>query len=450
MKATKTRFNKFTAWLITIAMLMTFIPSFTLDVSATEETTIKNIMLGTDHITGAMASNIYFGNYQQSSAGSTQPSGTENVDWINSTTATQRSQGPYYYKEPIKWRVLSNADGKAFLLSDKNLDIVRYHEEEEVVTWETSTMRSWLNGYGASKNQNSVDYSSTNTGGKDNFIDNAFSADEKAHIADTTVVNDDNPKYNTEGGNNTTDKIFLLSIAEAKNTSYGFTYSTRSTDTRKSQNTAYVYGGGHTGTSSMNGVGEADYWWLRSPGNESNCAANVYDDGELYEYGNNVEYSYYAVRPAFNLNLSSVLFTSAAKGGKAGTTGTLSANADLSTFTDNDGYKLTLKDESRNFSVTDTSAKITGTGEKLSFTYSNAATGTNEYISAMIINSNNEVLYYGQLANVTSASDTVEFVVPSDIALGAYTLKLFNEQINGDYKTDYASDFIDIMPLVCR
>ena len=77
---------------------------------------------------------------------------------------------------------------------------------------EKSTMRSWLNGYSAEQNtggSSGIDYTS------DNFIGAAFSEKEQGAIADTTVVNDDNPTHGTEGGNDTTDKIFLLSIAEA-------------------------------------------------------------------------------------------------------------------------------------------------------------------------------------------------------------------------------------------
>ena len=259
------------ACILSVVIIFTLIPT-NLVFAAEEsgETTIKNIMLGTDHITGAQTSNIYFGTYQQSSLGSGDDDGnpltewgTESVDWIKSDTATQNEQGPYYYKEPIKWRVLSNADGKAFLLSDQNIDMVRYHEEKEDVTWETSTMRSWLNGYTAEKNiggDSGIDYSG------DNFIGSAFSASEQAHIADTNVINatydgtegkNPNPNYSTSGGNDTKDKIFLLSIAEAKNTAYGFVNNPNSTPTRRSANTAYVYGGGHTG--SYNGDKKTDF-----------------------------------------------------------------------------------------------------------------------------------------------------------------------------------------------
>lgn len=118
----------------------------------------------------------------------------------------------YFQYEPIKWRVLQTDGNQALLLSDVALDDQKYHQVSENITWETSTMRSWLNGYGAGSNQQSLDYS------RKNFIDSAFTAAEQAAISDSTVENADNINYGTEGGNNTTDKIFLLSESEVCNT----------------------------------------------------------------------------------------------------------------------------------------------------------------------------------------------------------------------------------------
>ena len=447
--------KRFLAGALSLAMIMSMLPTFSLTVSAEE--TPKNITLGATALKGGQATNVYFGNYQQSSItleeGQTQPTGTVNVDWIESTTATKKGQGPYYSKDPVKWRVLENANNQAFLLSDKNLDVVQYHEDEEDVTWETSTMRSWLNGYDASKNSGGnagVDYSN------DNFINSAFNANEKAVIADTTVENDDNSSHSTEGGNNTTDKIFLLSIAEAMNTSYGFTDSTSSTDTRIVVNTAYVANGGRT-SGGMYDVDKADYWWLRSPGIGTKMAACVDNCGGVNIYGFYVNINFRAVRPAFKLNLSSVLFTSAAKGGKSSTAAVgggaeIFENADLSTFTGNDGYKLTLKDDSRKFSLksTDEIVILTNSSDKtVTIEYENAKfnadTVDNEFVSAFIVNNTtNEVVKYIHLANPTAESGTASFAVPDNLPLGEYTLKVFNEQINGDYNTDYASAFVDV------
>lgn len=124
---------------------------------------IQLVSDGAGNIGGRQADNVYFGIYFQS----------------NGDT-----------KDPIKWRVLSNADGRLFLLSDQNLDVFQYHTDQEDVTWETSTMRSWLNGYDASKNtggSSGTDYT------RDNFLDTAFSDKEQAAIAVTDVVNGPNP-----------------------------------------------------------------------------------------------------------------------------------------------------------------------------------------------------------------------------------------------------------------
>ncbi|MCM1244859.1 MAG: DUF6273 domain-containing protein [Roseburia sp.] len=202
---------------------------------------------------------VWFGNYPQSDA----------------TGAT---------KEPIKWRVLSVNGDDAFLLADQNLDVQRYNDTYTSITWETCTMRSWLNS---------------------SFLNKAFTASEQAAIKNTTVVNEDNSSYGTEGGNNTTDKVYLLSLSEVLNPSYGFTSTTGSTDTRKAVNTAYVAAGGEINSSYMSSAGSTDYWWLRSPGHYSDNASHVDSDGDVIENGNSVDYDHVAARPALHLNLSS-------------------------------------------------------------------------------------------------------------------------------------------------
>ena len=188
---------------------------------------------------------IYFGNYYQS----------------NSAT-----------KEPIKWRVLSVDGNDAFLLADQNLDAKPYNEEDTDVTWATCTLRTWLNG---------------------TFLNTAFTSAEQTAIKNTTVVNEDNPYYGTEGGVNTIDKVYLLSIAEASNTAYGFNGEFRTeSETREAKSTAYAKWQGP--------------WWLRSPGGSSEGASAVnFGTG----YGPNAGYcvfvAYGLVRPVLHLNLSS-------------------------------------------------------------------------------------------------------------------------------------------------
>ena len=142
------------------------------------------------------------------------------------------------------------------------------------------------------------------------------------------------------------------------------------------------------------------------------------------------------VRPAFNLNLNSVLFTSAAVGGKPD-----GGLTEVPEYSGNE-WKLTLLDSSRSFAVTEKTADA-DPNDTITLNYSGATTGANEYISAIIAD-NNGAQYYGRVAQPTAESGTVEIKIPSDIAPGNYTLKVFSEQYNGDYKTDYASNFTDI------
>ena len=176
-------------------------------------------------------------------------------------------------------------------------------------------------------------------------------------------------------------------------------------------------------------------WWLRSPGYSNQDAATVRGDGSVVYYGNAIN-SWWCVRPAFNLNLNSVLFTSAAVGGKPD-----GGLTEVPEYTGNE-WKLTLKDSNRNFAVTETT--VSGDpGDTVTLHYTGATAGINEYIS-FILADNSGAQYYGRVAQPTAENGTVEIKIPSGLAPGSYTLKVFSEQCNDDKKTDYASDFVDI------
>ena len=179
-------------------------------------------------------------------------------------------------------------------------------------------------------------------------------------------------------------------------------------------------------------------WWLRSPGSNKYHVAVVRSDGSVQYSGYSmlIFNNHRTVRPAFNLNLNPVLFASAAVGGKPD--GGLTAVPEYS----GSEWKLTLLDSSRSFAVTEKTADA-APDDTVTLNYSGATIGKNEYIS-VIIADNNGAQYYGRVAQPTAESGTVEIKIPSDIAPGDYTLKVFNEQYNGDYKTDYASNFTDI------
>ena len=179
-------------------------------------------------------------------------------------------------------------------------------------------------------------------------------------------------------------------------------------------------------------------WYLRSPGSKTFYVAIVSSDGSVQYSGVSIpkENNHRTVRPAFNLNLNSVLFASAAVSGKP--------DGGLTPIPEYSGneWKLTLLDSSRNFAVTEKTADA-APDDTVTLHYTGATAGTNEYISAIIADSSG-ARYYGRVAQPTAESGTVEIKIPSDLAPGRYTLKVFSEQCNGDYNTDYASKFTDI------
>ena len=179
-------------------------------------------------------------------------------------------------------------------------------------------------------------------------------------------------------------------------------------------------------------------WWLRSPGSDKYRLAVVRSEGSVQYSGFSVLIfnNHRTVRPAFNLNLNSVLFASAAVGGKPD-----GGLAEVSKYSGNE-WKLTLLDSRRNFAVTEKTVSA-APDDTVTLNYKGATTGKNEYIS-VILADNNGAQYYGRVAQPTAKSGTVEIKIPSDIAPGDYTMKVFSEQYNGDCKTDLASAFADV------
>ena len=222
----------------------------------------------------------------------------------------------YFIYEPIKWRVLKIEGNRALLLSDIALDDQEYNLAKGEITWETSTMRSWLNGYESSSNKKGIDYS-----GK-NFINSAFTSREREEITDTAVINSNNIDYGTAGGNNTIDKVFFLSEAEVYGddaATHGFVSSHGTYDeARRLKSSDYAKAmGGYTNRGKYEGN---CWWWLRSPGRYSYLAARVSYCGDVYcsHYATGL---YVGVRAALNLNLSSNVWKDAGTvGSKEGET----------------------------------------------------------------------------------------------------------------------------------
>ena len=341
--------------------------------------------------------------------------GAENdkaIQLVDSGTAANISGGQndnIYFgtwdEEPIKWRVLDDqtntGESGIFLLSDALLGTGRYgdvyfdNSGNTSNAWQSSTAKTWCNNF----------YGSSFSNGEQGAVlattksDEALSTGGISFAASENILNGD--------------KVFFLSAEEAENSAYGFT-----------DDNARIANYGNS----------AGVWWLRSPyAIFTTYAGVVFGDGPVYAY---VVSGVWAARPAFNLNLNSVLFASAAVGGKPD--GGLTP---ISEYTGNE-WKLTLKDSNRNFAVTETT--VSGDpGDTVTLHYTGATAGINEYIS-VILADNSGAQYYGRVAQPTAESGTVEIKIPSDIAPGDYTLKVFNEQYNDDYNTDYASNFTDI------
>lgn len=361
MKRNGKVFKKTLGIVLSAAMLvsgMTFMPGSAVEVQAAATT--KDVNLG-------------FG-------GISDPKSTE-------SSATAWTGSKVYYGDKL-WRVL---DDSGFLFSEDLLETKAYHDNRSGITWENCTLRSYLND--------------------STYLEGIFTSTEQGAIKDTTVTNDSNPDYRTAGGNNTTDKLFLLSLAEVGNTNYGF---------------------GSDATRAA-----SSWWWLRSPGSSDDNAAFVTLGGYVDSYGYYVDDVIGSVRPALNLNLSSVLFSSASGTSKSsfGVVGDSNVS--------NNTWKLTLEGTKNTLDANKTNGKTSLTAgysaENLTISHSAATTLTDAtQISAMLTDSYGTVLYYGSVnSDTTATSSTV--TIPAGLAVGTYSLYVFAEDVNTGNLTDYAT-----------
>lgn len=337
------------------------------------------------------------------------------------TASTDTWKGSYVYfgtygGNPVKYRVLDKNTtvfgGTTMLLDcDSILWAGRNPSsafDDNSNDWANSNIRTYLNG---------------------TFLTSNFSTAEQNAIASSTK----SAEYSTDGNgwigtlsyaSLSNDKIFFLDAKEATNTSYGYSNNAGSAANREK-----------TGGNAV--------WWLRSAYTfDANYAGMVYPGGGL---GKGVLGKYVGVSPALNINLSSVLFTSAAEGGKADT----AVDGDLTAVSDYTGseWKLTLLDSSRDsFSI----SGATVNNGTIRFSYSGAQTGTNEYISAVVVESGT-ITHYGRIFQLDGttygANGTASLSLPAGVTLSENTkLYVFNEQYNGDYQTDYASALKVVLP----
>lgn len=173
-------------------------------------------------------------------------------------------------KEAIEWLVLAVENGRALVISKYALDCKQYNDSYAHVTWETSSLRTWLNA---------------------EFLNAAFTAAEQGRILTTTVINADSTAHGTDGGRDTQDKLFLLSISEVETYFAG-------ADAMKTQPTAYALAQG------ADSYHNNCYWWLRTPGDKTQAVAYVNFAGVIHDYGRGVSNAKDAVRPAFWIDLT--------------------------------------------------------------------------------------------------------------------------------------------------
>ncbi len=303
---------------------------------------------------------------------------------------------------PVKWRVLDDrtntgVDG-LFLLSEVLFGKTTFGgiffngNENGTNEWQTSSVRHWcINEF------------------------NAFTDAEYSAIM-STYKSDAKSSYSAAADNILNgDKVFFLSYEEVNKREYGFT----STESR----IAYYNG-------------TAKSWWLRSPSyHDANYAVGVGKDGMVAHHRRN---SNLTARPAFNMTPDMILFSSPASGGKTGNGLTAVDNYSGNQF------KLTILDKSRgSLSI----IPERRSGNVVQFSYDGAATGSCEYLSAMVIN-NGTVTYYGRIKNLKEASQTggtAMVTLPDSFEPDSGDkLYIFNEQCNGDYATDYASPLLEL------
>lgn len=216
----------------------------------------------------------------------------------------------YFRYEPIKWRVLNVSGNSATLMSDQILDDQRYHMEKTSVTWAQSTLRSWLNGYAASSNSCRIDYTGNN------FLNTAFSANEKKIILQSKISNDDSLAFGTDAGLDTVDMVYILSESEVSSSdlaaSYGFYQSDRNLEdeARCKEGTTYARAMGiyHSNRYSVgiglgvNKINDNSSWLLRTPGADNQNTMNVNVNGRLDSVS--VDDTKKGLCPVIKINLS--------------------------------------------------------------------------------------------------------------------------------------------------
>ena len=291
---------------------------------------------------------------------------------------------------PVKWQVIGANDSNWLLISSDLID----------------------------SNGNTVNWYDTKNYCETLF--SGFSGAEQAAVPVTAKSEPDDYRYESNYGYNfghssVNDKMFTLSSEEA--------------ETYFSSNASRLPG----------------LWWLRSPFLTSDIDARggvVFGSGAV---GDSWVYNTsFGVRPAFQLNLESVLFSSAAEGGKSSAAaGSGEFGTIIKTSGDgNNEIKLTLTDSARSGFSASAETTAVSPGGTLDVNYSGVTSG--DYVSALLCNTSGEILYYAGKTPEASGDGVWRMTIPEDLAEGSYKIKVFSEKVNGDKITDYASPASEI------
>ena len=372
-------------------LALCFVPTVVFAENASVASTDKTIVLGTNGISGYSSTDgydyIYYGNYNDTA---------------------------------VKWRVLdtktNTGDEGLFLLSESILQNDVYFSQNYSKAYQGSDAQAWCKDFAGEQ------------GAQENVKDAFTAAELDAIIA--TVKSDEAGYFVEDWGLRSEkseavenilngDKVFCLSIDEIGNSNFGFD---RNNGVKQK---AYYSDGG------------ARNYWLRSCyyGNTGQGFTVSYEGWRvgtmLWNWSKADKKNYFtthSMRPGFNLNTNRVLYSSNVN--------------DV-----NNEWKLTVIDKSRGFDASIKSLSLNSGGGTASFSYSDAKTGENEYVSAMLIDSSENVLRYSKIKNVQSeenASGDITFEIPAGLADGTYTIKLFNEQNTETVATGYASSTVDL------
>lgn len=394
--------SKSVAWLLTLTMLFTMLPSLMFTAfaaDAAEDETDKVVMLGTRGISDPISMQDSSGTYYTPS------------DYVYFGEGDHGS---------IKWRVLdadaANNGARGMFLLSENLFASGVKFDEDATAnngqtnpneWQHSDAQKWCSDFAG----NSSVFSTAEQA--------AFLAGEKNDTAEDSL-------YGYSWGTSSltaTDKVFFLSVREL--TDYVGNYAKA------------------PGLIAYNASMKAGMWWLRSRPRGTNTSGDtlsagvVTNDGLVYNHYY-VSYRNIYVRPAFNLNPDSVLFTSAAD--NSGHHDSFLAPAAYT----GSNWKVTLKD-SNSFTVnsvsgtTDLTVGYSNTNLTINHAALSSFTGADyTNVTAMLTNSNGDILYYGSINSTTDATQST-VTIPAGLDAGNYTLSIYGEQWNDRYKTDYAT-----------